>query len=574
MLQARELNQIIVPDQILPADLSAARYYIEKAAYLGFAKAQTKMGAAYELCQLGCDFDPTLSLHYNALAARQGESEAEMAISKWFLCGQQGVFEKNDELAFTYAERAAKNGLPTAEFAMGYFYEVGIHVRSDLNEAKTWYEKAAEHGYAEAAARIEGISRSNTLSKKDHQDIAIARIRSTHGSQRGKRPDRFKAHEHMPTIQDSNLEMPEPHLPKPYSEERRASTPSQFQRPASVAPYPDDGVFNVRPGPLPAHARPYSNPNFRAGLDTRPASVASSAPGPSRGDYGSSSVVSTRPPRSFSSQDNPGAGRGRGALPYNVAPGVPRPVTNMRPSSSLSNMTSVGSASSVPSTLHQSNIDIGYSAPLDPPGPDRRGRLQKTGNRPMSGPEQASKPSPTPVQGNRNPQRLSSLPDTQIYTRQNQKSNFNRQDIQPPPPTSQSQMSAPTPRLQSSQSTPSLPPKVPIIDQPVSTPSSNTKPPGKGPKTFEEMGVPAQKQKDECVGHLVDEQTIVKANIGVDIDVKFSRAIFFPKCIAIWSTPRTFCHERRIPFGRWSRKSGNQASANSMSGFCLNVIYP
>lgn len=30
------------------------------------------MGTAYELCQLGCDFNPALSLHYNALAARQG----------------------------------------------------------------------------------------------------------------------------------------------------------------------------------------------------------------------------------------------------------------------------------------------------------------------------------------------------------------------------------------------------------------------------------------------------------------------------------------------------------------------
>lgn len=30
------------------------------------------MGTAYELCQLGCEFNPALSLHYNALAAKQG----------------------------------------------------------------------------------------------------------------------------------------------------------------------------------------------------------------------------------------------------------------------------------------------------------------------------------------------------------------------------------------------------------------------------------------------------------------------------------------------------------------------
>jgi len=102
MLLARELPQVSVPEAFLPLDLNISRVNIEKAAYHGFAKAQVKMGASYELCQLGCDFNPALSLHYNALAARQGEPEAEMAISKWFLCGHEGVFEKNDELAFTY----------------------------------------------------------------------------------------------------------------------------------------------------------------------------------------------------------------------------------------------------------------------------------------------------------------------------------------------------------------------------------------------------------------------------------------------------------------------------------------
>lgn len=42
-----------------------------------------------------------------------------MAISKWFLCGHDGVFDKNEELAFKYAQRAASGGLGTAEFAIG-----------------------------------------------------------------------------------------------------------------------------------------------------------------------------------------------------------------------------------------------------------------------------------------------------------------------------------------------------------------------------------------------------------------------------------------------------------------------
>ena len=100
MLMAHELPQVQVPEEFLPYNEKGARDNIEKAAYLGFAKAQLKMGSAHELCTLGCEFDPALSLHYNALAAQQGEIEADMAISKWFLCGSEGVFPKNDELAF------------------------------------------------------------------------------------------------------------------------------------------------------------------------------------------------------------------------------------------------------------------------------------------------------------------------------------------------------------------------------------------------------------------------------------------------------------------------------------------
>src|ERR1700710_1295418 len=142
MLQARELPQVTAPEALLPFDERAAVVKKEQAAYLVVAKAQLKMGVAYVLCSMGCEFDPALSLHYNSLAARQGEAEAEMAISKWFLCGYEGVFSKNEELAFTYAKRAAQAKLPTAEFAMGYFYEIGMYVQSDLHESEKWYTKA------------------------------------------------------------------------------------------------------------------------------------------------------------------------------------------------------------------------------------------------------------------------------------------------------------------------------------------------------------------------------------------------------------------------------------------------
>lgn len=517
MLLARELKQITVPDQILPMDLSAARYNIEKAAYLGFAKAQTKMGLAYELCQLGCEFDPALSLHYNALASRQGEPEADMAISKWFLCGYKDLFEKNDELAYVYAERAAQTGLPTAEFAMGYFYEIGIHVPTDLSVAKSWYSKAADHGYAEAAGRIEGISRSNTLSKKDHQNIAIARIKSMHGSQRGKKPDRSRPSQQMPTIPDNVQDTPTFQPQKPYPEDRRPSAlPSMgnMQRPVSSAPYPEDTGFGARPGPRPNHAPNYSEPGLGMRPDTRPASAAAAPLGPLNGPMMPSSIASMRPPRSFSSQENLGGGRGRGMQPYRAGNGGPG---YRQPSSGLNNVQRVGSPSSFPTPAHQSglqvsspqipspqipNIDIGFSAPLDPSGADRRGRLQKSGNRAPSGAGLAIKPLPAQVAPlNQNLHRLPSPLDTQGFTRPSRTASPGRQPPSRPSSAYGAQSGGSANHSPNVPVAPSLPPKVPVAPGPAPTPppSSTSRPPGKGPKTFEEMGVPAQKQKDECV---------------------------------------------------------------------------
>src|ERR1700728_4077400 len=83
-----------------------ARKHLERAAYLNFSPAQYKLAHAYEFAQPPFPFDPLLSVQYYSLASQQGESEADMALSKWFLCGAEGFFEKDESLAFTFAEKA------------------------------------------------------------------------------------------------------------------------------------------------------------------------------------------------------------------------------------------------------------------------------------------------------------------------------------------------------------------------------------------------------------------------------------------------------------------------------------
>ena len=505
MLQARELPQVDVPEQYLPFDLGASRYHIEKAAYLGFAKAQTKMGSAYELCQLGCDFNPALSLHYNALAARQGESEAEMAISKWFLCGVEGVLEKNEGLAFTYARRAALAGLPTAEFAMGYFFEIGINTSVDLDEAKAWYRKAADHGNKDAAARIEGISRSKTLSKKDHHGAAIAKIQSQYGSHKGKRPDRFKyTSSPMPTIADTGAEMPNPN-----SYALRTGTPQQ--RPASVAPYPEDDIA-PQPSRRPYNVSANSSPDLRTG--------ANGVGGvPLDPNYRGPSAASMRLPQQYSNPDNLGPGRGRGT-----------PVNNMSGSSGSQGYRQPSLGASKPQTFgsHVPEISrpqsagvagIGYLGPLESGGPDGSKRLQKQGPLRPNANTSGLRPLPNSTNGpadRTSGQRLSSLPHSQTFAAdsrpQTPYTNTGKlgsavvpyaNTASRPGSTMQSPMQNSTTlpaRTNGYPVGPSLPSKTPV-ERPAATPpvSATPKPPGKGPKTFEEMGVPQGKRDQDCV---------------------------------------------------------------------------
>lgn len=532
MLQAREIPQINVPERYLPMSIPDARFNIEKAAYLGFAKAQAKMGSAYELCQLGCEFDPTLSLHYNALAAKQGEAEAEMATSKWFLCGYEGLFEKNEDLAFKYARRAASSSLATAEFAMGYFYEIGMHVPVDLNKAREWYVKAADHGNKDAAGRIDGISRSKTL-KKDHANVAIAQIRSQYGSQRGNRPERFRQNSTpMPTIPDGPVDMPEPYQSQsggqaapPYP---HAPTDLPPSRPVSVAPYPVDDGLDPQPRLRAANATANSVPNLRLEADTRRSSAAGFSPAPSDSNY--QRFPAMGPHRPMSSAGEMGYGRGRGRPTFNTAPGPqgyrqpsggfpsppmvpPGPTNDSRPHPPGAGVGFVApqeyihsESSARPNPLeisrpHSSAVDIGFSAPPDLSGPDRKKRLQK--------PEPRSSSTAPGFEGGapgRNSPRTSSLPHAQTF------SNRAPSPSQRPMLADKHRDTVPNisgPGQYSGANAPLAPHPPPGLASIPGTPpplssshSAASRPAGHGPKTFEDMNIPIAKKDSECVSLL------------------------------------------------------------------------
>ena len=456
MLQAGELPQIKVPEQYLPKNYSAAKINVEKAAYLGFSKAQLKMGSAYELGELGCPFDAALSLHYNALAARQGESEAEMAISKWFLCGQEGVFEKSEELAFTYAQRAAVGGLSTAQFAMGYFYEVGIYVQINFATAQDWYRQAAQGGNQDAAGRVDAIKRSKTLSRKHHESVAVEKIRQQHGAGRQGAPP-------MPTVSEAYspaLDMPDPsrlslnpsgHRP-PYSghSASRPGMPSSN----SIQDFRPTSAFGINPNLRPNTASPH--PNGYASNENMP------------------------PPRPPYNQPRPNTGPGPQAQGY---PPQSRPPPRASTTSPYPPQQPQRIATAPP------GVDIGYTAPLDP-RPERRYYDQYS-----------TKPQPPAPGQAALPPRLQSRPTQPLQSGSSRPTGS--PNLQKPAPQQDRPAQAyQPPKL--SQTTPQKPQKASTAppgrqNSKPNQVSAGTKIPGKGPATFEEMGIPNKKAKGDCV---------------------------------------------------------------------------
>ena len=124
-------------------DEAYAKQLFVQAAELGYKYSQYRLGRACEYGLMGCPIDPRLSISWYSKAAIQEEHQSELALSGWYLTGSEGVLQQSDTEAYLWARKAATAGLAKAEFAMGYFTEVGIGCPPSSEEAKRWYWRAA-----------------------------------------------------------------------------------------------------------------------------------------------------------------------------------------------------------------------------------------------------------------------------------------------------------------------------------------------------------------------------------------------------------------------------------------------
>nr|KMM71302.1 hypothetical protein CPAG_07609 [Coccidioides posadasii RMSCC 3488] len=153
-------NDAIIRDENYALEL------LHQAADLGYKFSQYRLGAAYEYGLMGCPVDPRQSIFWYTRAAAQGEHQSELSLSGWYLTGAEGILQQSDTEAYLWARKAAVAGLAKAEYAMGYFTEVGIGVPANLEDAKRWYWKASSQNFLKARERLEDLKRGGAKMQK------------------------------------------------------------------------------------------------------------------------------------------------------------------------------------------------------------------------------------------------------------------------------------------------------------------------------------------------------------------------------------------------------------------------
>jgi TPR repeat protein len=149
LLATRYANGIAVSQ-----DPSAALWWYLSAAQQGHLKAHYKVG------QWLAQAHPQASLAALRIAAEQGLAEAQHALALALGAAPEGSADGAAQArqAFDWLQRAATQGLASAQCALGQAYAEGLGVQQDRAQAFVWYRKAARQNYPKAQLALEYLS--------------------------------------------------------------------------------------------------------------------------------------------------------------------------------------------------------------------------------------------------------------------------------------------------------------------------------------------------------------------------------------------------------------------------------
>ncbi|KAK1730052.1 uncharacterized protein BDZ83DRAFT_422079 [Colletotrichum acutatum] len=170
------LYESAAPNDAIIKDEAYAFQLFREAADLGYKFSQYRLGCAFEYGLMGCPVDPRQSIMWYSRAAQQGEHQSELSLSGWYLTGTDNVLQQSDTEAYLWARKAATAGLAKAEYAMGYFTEVGIGVPANMEDAKRWYWRAAAQDFPKARERLEDLKRAGKNGPRQRERISRSKI--------------------------------------------------------------------------------------------------------------------------------------------------------------------------------------------------------------------------------------------------------------------------------------------------------------------------------------------------------------------------------------------------------------
>jgi len=150
--------------QGVPQDYTEAVTWYRRAADAGYVEAESKLGLFYAN-GWGMQKDYAEAALWYQAAAEKGNAEAQRNLGDFYATGEGGVRQDNAEAVKWYGKAAAQGdsvaafkknrieadqGDASAQFKLGYDYNIGQGVKQDYSEAVKWYHKAAEQGDAKA----------------------------------------------------------------------------------------------------------------------------------------------------------------------------------------------------------------------------------------------------------------------------------------------------------------------------------------------------------------------------------------------------------------------------------------
>lgn len=153
----------------LIADTSYALELLNVSAKLEYAPSRVKLGELYEVGG-PVEVDDALSIYWYTLAAKQGNADAALALSRWYLTGSSEILPQSDREAYLWARKAASYQdadrwtVAKAYFLIGTLVDRGIGIETcSAEEAKIWFKRAAALGHKGALDMIDKLTPSPNL---------------------------------------------------------------------------------------------------------------------------------------------------------------------------------------------------------------------------------------------------------------------------------------------------------------------------------------------------------------------------------------------------------------------------